>query len=126
MKLYREVIIETAEQVETLAEAAFLVDSIDGQVYFDAPEGSSYEGEFVDADGNVVFASDLVRCTAYIPVETEETIGVEMDWGVPDMPHNVHITYAMDLDNALWMVENNPKYATGRLMKRYRTDWEEA
>ena len=62
----------------------------------------------------IAFPSDQIR----------EEWGAEMDHPILDSPPST--IKARDLEHARWQVENNPKVATGRIMHRYVTDWEEA
>lgn len=82
--LYKPVLIESAEQASTLPRDVLIYDAEQGQVYVDAPPGHAYEGEFVDIDGDVTFADDLIGCTALVPIEAKEESGAKGDGEAED------------------------------------------
>lgn len=69
-------------------------------------------------------ARALAEAGLLAPAPLTEEWGAEMDHPIQDRPPST--IKARDLENARWQVEHNPKVATGRIMRRYVTDWEEA
>ena len=58
------------------------------------------------------------------PAPLTEEWGSEMRDARPG--GGTHVLYSRDSDNAQWQIDNNPDWATGRIMHRFVTDWEEA
>ena len=79
-----------------------------------------------DVDGGIdtLLARALAEDGILAPAPLREEWGSEMDHPIPDSPPST--IKARDLEHARWQVEHNPKIATGRIMHRYVTDWEEA
>lgn len=75
-------------------------------------------------DRAILAARDLAEAGLLAPAPLTEEWGAEMDHPIPDRPPST--IKARDLENARWQVEHNPKAATGRIMHRYVSDWEEA
>ena len=69
-------------------------------------------------------AEQLAKAGLLAPAPLREEWGAEMYHPIPDRsPSTIK---ARDLENARWQVEHNPKVATGRIMPRYVSGWEEA
>ena len=66
-------------------------------------------------------ARALAEAGLLAPAPLREEWGSEVRHPLPDRPPQT--LCALDRDNAVWQIENNPDYATGRVMHRYRTDW---
>ena len=55
------------------------------------------------------------------PAPLREEWGSEMHNARPES--SSHVLYARDLDNARWQIDHNPEWATGRIVRRFVTDW---
>lgn len=122
--IYVPRLIESAEQAETLPEGTIMFLSAGPYVWTARDPG----GEFLDHYGrpwHFENTQDDEPFTALVPVEAEEKYGAEMKWDA-GATHDTHVSLGLSLDNARWQAENNPDYATGRIMRQYRTPWEEA
>lgn len=116
MKLYTEVMIESAEQAEALPEGSVAMHE-------DHWPFQKYQGVWQSED-RAYSNADLIGWTTYALIEAEEVWGTET-YLYPDA--DVTVTgAARDKDNAVWQRDNNPHTATGRIMRQYRTPWEEA
>lgn len=69
-------------------------------------------------------ALDLHSAGLLAPAPLREEWGSEMRDARPE--GGSLVLRARDPDNARWQIEHNPERATGRLVRRYVTDWEEA
>ena len=113
--LYKPVKIESAEQAEALPEGSILLTAY-------GPAGRDHRGDWWVGLSKV--HPNLMRDrSALVPIEAEEEYGAEMKWDART-PHDTHVSLGLNLDNARWQAENNPDYATGRIMRQYRTPWE--
>lgn len=120
-------LIESAEQAEALPIrtpvlmgpfVAHRPFADKGWVVTDA--GGEYSSE------ELIAAHSHLNPTALVPIEAEERIGVELRHQISDKRYDIHVMGSSGMDNALWQVKNNPDHATGRIMRQYRTPWEEA
>ena len=77
-----------------------------------------------DVDGGIdtLIARALAEAGLLAPAPLREEWGSEVRDARPD--RDPYVLYARDLDNAQWQIEHNPEWATGRIMHRYRTDWQ--
>ena len=73
---------------------------------------------------DTLIARALAEAGLLAPAPLREEWGAEMEHPIPDSPPST--IKARDLENARWQIEHNPKVATGRIMHRYVSDWEEA
>ena len=55
------------------------------------------------------------------PAPLREEWGSEMRNARPES--SSHVLYARDRDNAQWQIDHNPEWATGRIVRRFVTDW---
>ena len=123
--IYVPRLIESAEQAEALPEGTVARNESA------SPGGSWYSPPRIKirhdmwAGDDLYRSADMVGWTALVPIEAEEKYGAEMKWDA-GATHDTHVSLGLSLDNARWQVENNPDYATGRIMRQYRTPWEEA
>ena len=83
-----------------------------GAVYDDA-------GEPLSASETIVRALHDAGLLAPAPLRQEW--GSEVRDARPD--RDPYVLYARDRDNAQWQIEHNPEWATGRIVRRYRTAW---
>ena len=124
--IYVPRLIESAEQAEALPVGTYAKSEET------AGTGTWYAPPRVNIGRGMWSGDDLYRCsdmvgwTALVPIEAEEVIGAELRYQITDKSYEVHVMRSTDMDNARWQVEHNPKSATGRIMRQYRTPWEEA
>ena len=124
--LYRPVLIETAEQAEALPRGTVAMYG-GGNMTLTAHRVTSIAAkpDAWNSMDDLLSSSDMVGWAALVPIEAEEEYGAEMKWDART-PRDTHVSLGLNLDNARWQAENNPDYATGRIMRQYRTPWEEA
>lgn len=79
-----------------------------------------------DVDGGIdtLLARALAGAGLIAPSPLREEWGSEMRDARPE--GGSRVLRARDPDNARWQIEHNPEWATGRLVRRYVTDWEES
>ena len=77
-----------------------------------------------DVDGGIdtLIARALAEAGVLAPSPLREEWGSEMRNARPEV--GSHVLPARDRDNARWQIEHNPEWATGRIVHRYVTDWE--
>ena len=78
-----------------------------------------------DVDGGIdtLIARALAEAGLLAPAPLREEWGSEVRDARPD--RDPYVLYARDRDNAQWQIEHNPEWATGRIVRRFVTDWEE-
>ena len=112
----------TEEQVHRAARLIYQMRNPSRDPIGGVFEGPSWaEIEMRDATAT---ARALAEAGLLAPAPLREEWGAEMDHPIPDRPPSM--IKARDLEHARWQVEHNPKVATGRIMRRYVSDWEEA
>ena len=67
------------------------------------------------------YARALADASLLAPAPLHEEWGSEMRNARPES--SSHVLRARDLDNAQWQIEHNPEWATGRIVRRFVTDW---
>lgn len=126
--IYVPRLIESAEQAEALPVGSVLIRHRDDETTRVATRihrGPSPDHVWRAGDG-FHRHEGVVGMQALVPIEAEEVIGTELRHQITDKSYDIHVMRSMDMDNARWQVEHNPKSATGRIMRQYRTPWEEA
>lgn len=121
--LYKPVKIETVKQAEKLPIGTVAVFEPGSMLSVAAVKNAGPLPGWRLGDERVP-VGEVPGYVALVPVEAEERIGAEMQWDMPT-PHDTHVLPSSDIDNARWQIEHNPDHATGRIMRQYRTPWEE-
>ena len=124
--LYKPVLIDSVEQAEALPVGTIAHSRLDSPELADVGYKTDSGWVLLHGHGSVWADAEVVGDFALVPIEAEEVIGTEFRHQITDKSYDIHVMRSTDMDNARWQVENNPKSATGRIMRQYRTPWEEA
>lgn len=115
MKIYREVMIESAEQAEALPEGSVAMHE-------DHWPFEKYQGVW-QAEDHVYSNADLIGWTTYEPIEVEEHTETRRGWLVRSLGGvNLQLPYQGRPEDSLTDGEEPQEYT----LTRWTTEWEEA